>query len=296
MKILILLSLIFISTISLLALQPTIKIAQLDGSSKTINISDINEIVIQNNNNNNVLEIFGFNKQVSYYPVEVIKNIQFDGSQTQMTINYVNSSKAFNLSQIDSIIIVKDNFQPITIGKQVWMLKNLNVDTYKNGVKITHAVDSATWISSIYGAWCYYNNDSTNGAVYGKLYNWYAVFDPRGLAPKGWHIPSNDEWDTLVVYLGSESVTGTKCKETGTKHWIDPNKGATNECGFTALPGGYRADDCSFGFLAKDGLWWSSTKYDVPRAWAWLMFNYSTDIIKDMYTKEYGLSVRCIKD
>src|SRR5690606_33259564 len=106
---------------------------------------------------------------------------------------------------------------------------------------IPQVTDPTIWGNLTTGAWCYYNNDPANEIIYGKLYNWYAVNDPRGLAPVGWHIPSDSEWTILTDYLGGFEVAGGKMKETGTTHWANPNIGADNSSGFTGLPGGYRA-------------------------------------------------------
>jgi uncharacterized protein (TIGR02145 family) len=131
-------------------------------------------------------------------------------------------------------------YASIKIGSQVVMKKNLNVSHYRNGDRIPQVKGPDKWAALTTGAWCWYNNDSANGAVYGKLYNWYAVNDPRGLAPEGWHIPSDAEWTTLTTFLGGEGVAGGKMKERGITHWIYPNTDATNSSGFTGLPGGVR--------------------------------------------------------
>lgn len=129
----------------------------------------------------------------------------------------------------------------VSICDQVWMTKNLDVDKYRNGDAIPQVTSSSEWESLGTGAWCWYNNDSANyAATYGKLYNWYAVNDPRGLAPAGWHMPSDLEWSTLATCLGGDGVAGGKMKGTGTAFWQEPNAGAINSSGFTELPGGYR--------------------------------------------------------
>src|SRR6266487_1634854 len=125
----------------------------------------------------------------------------------------------------------------IKICDQVWMLKNLDVSTYRNGDPIPKISDNAAWLALTTGAYCYYDNDSANyAATYGKLYNWFAVNDPRGLAPAGWHVPTDAEFTTLVeTCLGGWQVAGGKMKEIGTTHWASPNEGATNSSGFTGL-------------------------------------------------------------
>jgi len=117
------------------------------------------------------------------------------------------------------------------------MCKNLDVDHYRNGDPIPEVQDSAQWVNLKTGAWCYYNNSDSLGKIYGKFYNWYAVNDPRRLAPIGYHVPSDAEWTVLSTFLGGNKGSGGKMKETDTTHWSSPNKGATNSSGFTALPG-----------------------------------------------------------
>ena len=143
----------------------------------------------------------------------------------------------------------------IVIGTQQWMEKNLDVLTYRNGDIIPQVTDPTAWAALTTGAWCYYNNDVANGAIYGKLYNWYAVNDPRGLAPTGWHVPSDAEWTTLETTLGGDPVAGGKMKVAGTTRWTTPNTGATNESGFAGLPGGTRNNNGTFSNVGSNGYW-----------------------------------------
>src|SRR5215831_16955339 len=148
-------------------------------------------------------------------------------STTQSSLITGKSSTADDVTDIND----PGRYASIKIGHQKWMAKNLDVTHYRNGDKIPQVKNKAAWKALTTGAWCWYNNDSANGAIYGKLYNWYAVNDPRGLAPTGWHIPSDAEWDTLATHLGSNA--GGKLKDTGTIEagtglWYAPNKGATN--------------------------------------------------------------------
>jgi uncharacterized protein (TIGR02145 family) len=150
--------------------------------------------------------------------------------------------------------------EPIIIGTQTWSLYNLDVTTYRNCDPIPQVTDPTEWINLTTGAWCYYNNDPANGAIYGKLYNYYAITDPRGLAPVGWHVSSKAEWDTLQIFLGPATAGGA-LKETGTTHWNAPNTGATNSTGFTALGGGFRfaATGGNFVTLKTYGAFWTTT-------------------------------------
>jgi uncharacterized protein (TIGR02145 family) len=186
----------------------------------------------------------------------------------------------------------------VTICSQQWMDKNLDVSKYRNGDDIPQVTDPTAWAALTTGAWCYYNNDPANGAVYGKLYNWYAVNDPRGLAPAGFHIPTDAEWTTIVTCLGGASVAGGKMKETGTTHWSAPNTGATNSSGFTGLPGGHR--DWSGSFDGVDVgfnvFWWSSTENDPTQAWFRYLYYGGGNIFRLNGLKQFGFSVRCLRD
>ena len=142
-------------------------------------------------------------------------------------------------------------------------------------------------------AGCYYDNDPSNGEKYGKLYNWYAVNDPRGLAPEGWKIPSDEDWTTLTDFLGGEDVAGTKMKSIS--GWEDNGNG-TNESGFSVLPGGYRNDNGSFYYIGKNGYWWSSTELSADDAWFRGLIYVSGSVSSHGNYKDKGFSVRCLRD
>ena len=182
----------------------------------------------------------------------------------------------------------------IVIGTQQWMEKNLDVLTYRNGEVIAQITNTTDWANATTGAWCYYNNDAANGAIYGKLYNWYAVNDSRGLAPAGWHIPTDAEWSTLGTYLGGIEIAGGKMKTTGTNRW-NPNTGATNESGFAGLPGGSHGGG-TFANVGTNGYWWSSTEYLSTFAWYRILFNGNGDLGRNASSKANGFSIRLIKD
>jgi uncharacterized protein (TIGR02145 family) len=185
-----------------------------------------------------------------------------------------------------------------TIGSQVWTNINLDVSTYRNGDIIPQVTDSTAWVALTTGAWCYYNNDSTLGAKYGKLYNWYAVNDPRGLAPSGYHIPSNADITTLTTYLGGDLIAGVKMKEKGILNWNGPNSGATNESGFTGLPGGSRTNG-EFKDIRSAGLFWSSTtatEQNVGNGWIRSIYSWAPGIANSTLNKNLGAAVRCLRD
>ena len=193
----------------------------------------------------------------------------------------------------------------VTICNQTWMKKNLDVSTYRNGDVIPQVTDPSAWLNLTTGAWCYYNNDPANSSVYGKLYNWYAVNDPRGLAPSGWHVPSDAEWTTLTNCLGGATIAGGKLKEKGTKRWLSPNTGATNVSGFTALPGGVLVSiDGQFSGKSLVGSFWSSSVFSYNAAFSRRLV-YNSGALQGGVTifnetsgtlNMDGLSVRCVKD
>ncbi|NOT51868.1 MAG: hypothetical protein HOP10_11400 [Chitinophagaceae bacterium] len=186
----------------------------------------------------------------------------------------------------------------VTICSQVWAVKNLDVDRYRNGDPIPKVTDPTAWEALTTGAYCYYNNDSTTyAATYGKLYNWYAVNDSRGLAPAGWHLSSDtEEWVTIGSCLGGSSVAGGAMKETGTTHWTSPNTGATNSSGFTGLPGGLRDKFGNFIDVGNYGYWWSATENGALAAWYRRLHYNNGSINRFDHDKRIGCSVRCLRD
>lgn len=243
------------------------------------------------------------------------------------------------LSLFFAMLFAQINYgQTVAIGTQVWNAKNLDVSTFRNGDIIQQAKTSEEWEKADINkqpAWCYYDNDATNGTKYGKLYNWYAVNDQRGLAPIGFHIPSIDEWTKLITYLGGASIAGKKMKNTngwnsftaggGTKtctnceSWsteyrskvpchickdtrsvlaepvVTKSGNGTNSSKFTGLPGGNGGGKWFYS-KGNQGWWWTSTE-NMNFAWT-IMLDYKTDEIKSngYGSKNSGISVRCIKD
>ena len=184
----------------------------------------------------------------------------------------------------------------VTIGSQQWFSQNLNVDRFANDELIPQAQTDEEWTNAGANkqpAWCYYNNDPANGRIYGKLYNWYAVHDIRGLAPQGWHVPSDNEWTQLTNYLGGEETAGSKMKSTNL--W-EQNGNGNNSSGIAGLPGGMRGSDGTFGFLGSDTFWWSSSSYTTGKG-----LNRGLEYINDSASRtnnkvSCGLSVRCVRD
>ena len=219
----------------------------------------------------------------------------------------------FGIAIILCISCGKDDFDPpsdfvtdidgnvysiITIGTQKWMKENLKTTRYLNGDSIETTSPATFNIgkeSSPKYQWAS-GGDKSNVAAYGRLYTWYVVTDSRKICPKGWHIPSDEEWTVLIDFLGGEAIAGSKLKETGTIHWSSLNEDATNESDFTALPGGYRSYTKYFMNFGKNGYWWSSEVYGESFSWIRGVSYNSTEVSR---TFNYGMgaySIRCIKD
>jgi uncharacterized protein (TIGR02145 family) len=192
-----------------------------------------------------------------------------------------------------------NTYKTVQIGNQLWMAENLNVSHFRNGDPIPHVKTDEEWEragDNKQPAWCYYDNDPAKGEKYGKMYNWYAANDSRGLAPKGWHVPSDAEWTALANYLGGRDVAGTKMR---TASGWNENGDGTNESGFSGLPGGGRDVNGSFYYAGYYGSWWSSTQSATTKAWT-RNLGYNIYGIGSVYrndgSKEDGLSVRCLRD
>jgi uncharacterized protein (TIGR02145 family) len=194
-----------------------------------------------------------------------------------------------------------NSYPTVIIGTQVWMAENLKTTKYNDGSIIPLVTDGAAWTALSTPGYCFYNNDApTYKAIYGTLYNCYALDavsnGGKNVCPTGWHVPSDAEWTILTDYLGGESVAGAKIKEAGTSHWYSPNTGATNESGFTALPGGFRNINGIFNLLGYYGNWWTSTQFNTVNNWVRTITWNSLSVSKPYNDKRDGFSVRCLKD
>jgi len=190
----------------------------------------------------------------------------------------------------------------VKIGNQIWMFRNLDVSVFQNGDSIPEAKTEEAWVYAAENglpAWCYYENDSANGAVYGKLYNWFAVNDSRGLAPEGWRIPDEDDWNALTMQLEGVQWAGLlmKCETSWENSMLDGE--GLNESGFTALPGGYRTAFAWFSNMGSSAYWWSAAEDPDDEAGAFHRgVTLNSNEIRggtDNFTKGIGFSVRCIK-
>ena len=190
-------------------------------------------------------------------------------------------------------------YTSIVLGNsQEWMGENLRTTTYANGDPIPNVTDNTQWQNLTTGAWSHYNNDSQYENPYGKIYNWYSMTDSRNVCPTGWHVPTNTDWNTLINYLGGDAVAGGKMKSTGTQYWNSPNVNATNESGFSALPGGFRDFGGTFNVFGNDVYFGSATQFPLSTM-AYSAYPLSSNggsTFEDALDSDMGAYVRCLKD
>ena len=185
-------------------------------------------------------------------------------------------------------------YKTVTIGTQTWMAENLKYLPSVVGPSTGSQTSPYYYVYGYNGTVVADAKATTNYKTYGVLYNWPAAINA---CPNGWHLPTDEEWTKLTDYLGGKGVAANKLKETGTTHWKSPNDGATNETGFTALPGGYRkSNGGTFDSLESYGAWWTATEVNTNRAWNRGMYYYSSIVFKYSTGKELGFSIRCVKD
>jgi uncharacterized protein (TIGR02145 family) len=196
-------------------------------------------------------------------------------------------------------------YTSVLIGDQIWMVENLQTTKFNDGSPIPHITDSAEWRNNNTPAYCWYDNKKIEYQYpYGALYNWYAV-NTNKLCPTGWHVPSAKDWSDLSDFLGGQAIAGSQLKEVGTKHWCEPNSDATNQTGFTAVPGGTRSSTGEFfarGYFygysdcGVYGDWWTSTEDFSDMAIGKNLAANSSELTTSYTFKGTGYSVRCIKD
>jgi len=205
---------------------------------------------------------------------------------------------SFKTLQDSTVTDIDGNvYHTIVIDTQVWLVENLKTTTFLNGDPIPNVPDTAVWRQLSEGAYCNYNNDENYAAKFGRLYNWFSVNDSRKLAPVGWHVPGDSEWNTLVTSLGGYDIAGGKMKTTGTGYWQSPNTGATNEIGFTGMPGGRRYYyDGTFIKMGELGFIWSASEDEVVYGGVGILHYNTAELEGDSYSKPNGMSVRCLKD
>jgi uncharacterized protein (TIGR02145 family) len=200
------------------------------------------------------------------------------------------------MSATPNVVDIDGNvYHTVTIGTQVWMVENLKTTTLNDGTRIPLVTEDTAWYNLTKPAYCWYENDTANKAVYGALYNWYAVNTGK-LAPTGWHVPTDAEWTVLTSLLGGMDTAGGALKSADTIYWHSPNTGATNSSGFSALPGGSRYYYGAFYSIGYYGYWWSSTAFSGANA-SNRFINYDfTTVFGNNYPKTDGFNIRCLKN
>ena len=210
-------------------------------------------------------------------------------------VTFTTNASVATVSDIDG-----NSYNTVTIGSQTWIVENLKTTKYSDGTSIPSVIDDPTWSGLSTPAYCWYNNDAaTYKATYGALYNWYAL-DPstnggKNICPTGWHVPFDAEWTVLTDYLGGETNAGSKLKEIGITHWMSPNSDATNETGFTALPGGVRNYIGPFMQQGNVGNFWSLTESSSSNGFFRNLNNNNGTAAKVDNFKKFGMSVRCLQ-
>jgi uncharacterized protein (TIGR02145 family) len=202
-----------------------------------------------------------------------------------------------SFTTLSSVTDIDGNtYNTVQIGNQVWMSENLKTSRYRNGGQIPNVTtDNTAWGNLTTGAWSYYNNDVSNNAIYGKLYNWYTTLGDT-LCPTGWGVPTDAEWTTLTNSLGGKSVAGSKMKSKGITYWSSQSAGTDNSSGFSALPGGYRKFVGSFFGIRSDAFFWSATENGGLFAWYRNLYDNDGTVNRLFNNKTFGASVRCLRD
>ena len=227
--------------------------------------------------------------KTTYLKWIVLLSLGFFGT-TISSCNQDDDNEPTTVTDVDGNV-----YETVTIGNQVWMAENLKTTHYRNGEPINYLTDEADWNNATAGAYCVYENDEVSNAIFGMLYNGFAVQDGRNLAPQGWHVATDADWTVLTDHLGGLAEAGGKLKETGFAHWSAPNIGATNETGFTALGAGLRGSG-HFTGLMNYGYWWTSSSYNADALWRRSMGSGTAVVSRADNPKTFGFSVRCVKD
>jgi uncharacterized protein (TIGR02145 family) len=269
--------------------------------NRDVRIEYENTIAVQNKQSDSK----GTNAEtlMEYHDGDRLKITGISGIYRNIIVDVPIESKTITFNFITCTDGDGNNYPISKIGTQIWMAENLKTTKYNDGTAIPNVTNGSEWAGLTTPAWCWYNNNIGNKDVYGALYNWYVVKTVK-LCPSGWHVPTDAEWHQLVLSLDPNAVlsqaeseiAGNKLKEEGTKHWASPNTGATDETGFTALPGGNRRYDGLFSGPTGNGNWRTASEYDSTHVWYRYMFYYSGYVYRNITNKQAGYSVRCIKD
>jgi uncharacterized protein (TIGR02145 family) len=219
---------------------------------------------------------------------DAVNKAYVDGLKQQIKLLEDNliAAGTYKLADIDG-----NQYNVVKIGKQLWMKENLRTRRYNDGTPIPKVPDYNNWPDAYY----WYNNDSVTYNIYGPLYNFYVIENDHNVCPAGWHVPSKQEWITLKIYLGSDTLVGGKMKEVGTTHWLVPNTSATNESGFSAIPGGLGYDGY-FQYIGMYACWWSSSIDSYEKSYYEMLSYKSSRFIEHSGYNEFGYSIRCLRD
>jgi uncharacterized protein (TIGR02145 family) len=218
-----------------------------------------------------------------------------DGDKIRFKVKAVKAEKRVKDIDANFVSDIDGNtYETVKIGSQIWMSENLKTSKYRDGSPIPTNLDDVKWANTSSGAYAIYNNDPANNSTYGKLYNWYAVTDRRDLCPTGYHVPSDEEWSILENFLGGTNVAGGKMKTaTG---WKSPYVKATNESGWSGLPGGYRTNNGVYSSVTYYGYWWSTAESSSSSSWYRYLGMDNGNSIRYSYNNQAGFSVRCLMD
>jgi uncharacterized protein (TIGR02145 family) len=241
---------------------------------------------------------------MDYSPGDRLKFTGKSGKYSTVIMDIPESDNDLTFDFISCTDGDNNNYPVIEIGTQLWMEENLKTTRYNDGTNIPLVTDDSSWPQLTSPGYCWFNNNETYKPIYGALYNYYVIDRTsngnKSVCPTGWHVPTDEQWTTLTSYLGGDDVAGNKLKESGTAHWSRPNSGATNESGFTALPGGYRATAIlneygEFMVITTGGCWWSSAEYETSSSWNRGLHVGISGVARLICLKQYGFSIRCIK-
>ncbi len=227
------------------------------------------------------------------YACESDESLQPNNPLNGKTTALFNPSKSYGtVADIDGNI-----YKTIKIGNQIWMAENLRTTRYRNGDSVPNIIDNDAWANLLSGAYCNYNNTLSLDtiATYGRLYNYYAGADERGIAPKGWRVPYTSDWDILIEFLGGDSIAGGKLKEASDQHWVSPNR-ADNSCGFTAIPSGFRYKNEYFQDEELYNSYWALPGFNELSSPFLYLFGWNTNFYRGVNYKVNGYSIRCIKN
>lgn len=262
--------------------------------SQSNNIAEIKFIGNENVQQNVPHKVKAISVPMQYNIGDIMIFKAYSGNYVSTLTDIISGDKTINFNFVECKDVDGNYYSTITIGNQVWMAENLKTSKYRNNIAITDKTNLSTWGTSTTEALSDYATP-TNSTTYGKLYNWYAVSSPNNLAPAGWHIPSDADWTNLSDFFGGLNKAGDKLKENGNSHWLTANTTATNETGFTALPGGSRSTDNTIYDIGSVGYWWSVTEGTTTNnAWYRSLSNQNGAVTRGYFSKSGGMSVRCL--